>query len=226
LSLGGAEVAEIPVAKGKLGVRAAAMTSLALAAWLLLMLILPLYHIEGPVEGLVSFAYYGLEYYGVPLYVYELDVVRSFSAPTAVYAAYEAFSGLYLLKAVRRRKDVELPLRLCFSGGLAGVVVGGIILGLYAYYFSRALSSLAVSLSHSTTAGLIILGSSTVRPTWYTPLLANPLAILFLSALASATSALALLMGSKGGTRASPTERHEAFATSALPSGLARDAKT
>ena len=88
----------------------------------------------------------------------------------------------------------RLPLRLCFSGGLAGLVVGGIVLGLSAHYLNRAVSSLAVNLSHSTTAGLLILGSSAVISMWYTPLLANPLAFLSLSASTVAISALAVLI--------------------------------
>lgn len=67
------------------------------------MLLLPLYVVEGPIEGVVSFAYYRLKYFGEPLEVYEFEVVKCFSAPIAIYAAYEALSGLYLIKSIRER---------------------------------------------------------------------------------------------------------------------------
>ena len=155
---------------------------------------MPLYVVEGPIEGVVSFAYYRLKYFGEPLEVYEFEVVKCFSAPIAIYVAYEALSGLYLIKSIRGKGGARLPLRLCFSGGLAGLVVGGIVLGLSAHYLNRAVSSLFVNLSHSTTAGLLILGSSAVVSMWYTPLLANPLAFLSLSASTVAISALAVLI--------------------------------
>ncbi len=175
--------------------------------YMVLALVLPLYRVYGVLDGLVAFSYYRVTYYGAPVTVDELDRTSYMAAPLVLFTVYMVFSGANLLLALLEGEDYTVQLRLCFTGGLVGAVSSAVFLGLYSYFFTRAVSTLSFSLDHVTSAGRLILGSSNVQQFPYTGLLLNPLVHLVLALATLLSSTLSILLHTGRGW---PTKPHEA----------------
>ncbi|MCI4462495.1 MAG: hypothetical protein JHC12_06065 [Thermogladius sp.] len=161
--------------RGRLALYASSLSTLVYGLLLILTLTLPLYYVTGVLEGIVAFSYYRITYYGSLIAVDELDRSSYMAIPLIISAIYMAVSSVNLLTALIEREDYYTPLRLCFTGGLVAVVASSVFMGVYSYYFERAVSSLEVNLNQATSAGILILGGSKLNPLPYTMLLLNPM---------------------------------------------------
>ncbi|WP_440059631.1 hypothetical protein ACSU1N_00280 [Thermogladius sp. 4427co] len=170
----------------------AAVSSIVYGILLLAVLILPIYLVKGVLNGLVAFSYYRIVYYNATLSVYELERTRYLAIPMVFYAIFETVAGANLFVALREGEEYVLQLRVCFAGGLAGVVTSAIFLGVYNHLFATALKSLVVSLDYTSSAGLVILGSSDLVSLPYTSLLLNTFLHLLLSSTALLSSSIGL----------------------------------
>jgi len=180
--------------RGRLALYASGLSTLAYGLLLILTLTLPLYYVTGVLEGIVAFSYYRVTYYGSLIAVDELDRSSYIAIALIISAIYMAVSSVNLLTALIEREDYYTPLRLCFTGGLVALVSSSVFMGVYTYYFERAVSSLEVNLNQATSAGILIIGGSKFNPLPYTWLLLNPMLQLATGLIALLSSAVALYL--------------------------------
>jgi len=180
--------------RGRLALYASGLSTLGYGLLLILTLTLPLYYVTGVLEGLVAFSYYRVTYYGTLISVDELDRSSYMAIPLIISAVYMAVSGVNLLTTLMEKEEYYTPLRLCFTGGLVAVVASSVFMGVYTYYFEKAVSSLEVNLNQATSAGILILGGSKLNPLPYTWLLLNPMLQLATGLIVLLSSAVALYL--------------------------------
>ncbi len=149
--------------------------------YLLIVVTQPLYVVVGVIEGYVALSHYSLTYYGRQLQVDSLHNVSTLTIPLYCLSIYLLTSGLLTVYCSVRRRDLTLPVKLMFGGGLSTATLSGNLVGLIHRVVLIELPRLGVSLNIVSSAGRVYLGSSAVQAIRPMNLLTSPLTIALLT---------------------------------------------
>ncbi|MEM1706491.1 MAG: hypothetical protein QW794_07405 [Thermosphaera sp.] len=168
----------------------AGISSILFSIIILLILIVPLYFIDGIVKGFVSFSSYYLRMYNTTLKIPELDKAASLSIPITIHALITLSLGLNAITNWMRRRHVIIIARLMFATGLSSVFSTSFFYFTHAVYIKGILDSIGGEYVRSNSAGTIFLGNIIVQPSVFSNILLSPLPVLLISFLNASFSTL------------------------------------
>jgi uncharacterized membrane protein len=139
------------------------LASLFYGLYLLLVLFLPIYTVDGIITGYVCLLHYDLNYYRKPIRLDSLSAVSLLSIPLLAYSLFSILVGLLFLYDYLKKNDVCISVRRIFGNALAGTAMSGLLYGLLNVVLPVEVGQLNINLNTVTSAGYVYLGSSSVR---------------------------------------------------------------
>lgn len=146
----------------------------------LIILLSPIYRLEGVVEGFVALAWYRLNYYGQPLSISSLDSVNFLTIPFLTVSFYLMFAGVYHIFVLLRSGNLISSCELLLGGGLSVLAMVSLPLALF-NVVSHEVGMLKVNFNGYTSAGYVHLGESKLYTEFIARFFSLPLIILTLS---------------------------------------------
>ncbi|MGC8577961.1 MAG: hypothetical protein ACP5M7_08245 [Thermoproteota archaeon] len=170
------------------------LASLFYGLYLLFVLFLPIYTVDGIITGYVGLLHYNLNYYGKPLRLDSFSAVSLFSIPLLAYSFFSMSVGLLAVYNYLKKKDMCASVRRVFGSSLAGTAMSGLLFGLLNNVLPVGVGQLNINLNTVTSAGYVYLGSATVRMLPLSSIVASNLVILGFTLLFLFISSLAYIV--------------------------------
>jgi len=146
----------------------------------LVILLLPIYRLEGVVDGVIAFTWYRLNYYGQPFSVPSFDSVSILTLPFLMISFYLIFVGFYHVFVLLRGKSLLLSCELLLGGGLSVLSMISLPLALF-NVISHEVGTLEVNFNGYTSAGYVHLGESELYAEPITKFFPLPIILLIFS---------------------------------------------
>lgn len=150
---------------------------------ILLLLIIPLYIVDGVVKGFIAFSFYQLKMGDTRIRMPELEKAISLSAPIILNSLSLLVLGLNSVTYWVYRRHNPLLARLMFPASLASIFSTIFSYMTHTVYIGRVVESLAGEYVETNSAGILILGSVTIEASPLVSIMLSPLPLLILSIL-------------------------------------------
>ncbi len=150
---------------------------------ILLLLIIPLYIVDGVVKGFIAFSFYQLKMGDTRIRMPELEKAISLSAPMILNSLSLLVLGLNSVTYWVYRRHNPLLARLMFPISLASIFSTIFSYMTHTVYIGRVVESLAGEYVETNSAGILILGSVTIEASPLVSIMLSPLPLLILSIL-------------------------------------------
>lgn len=150
---------------------------------ILLLLIIPLYIVDGVVKGFIAFSFYQLKMGDTRIRMPELEKAISLSAPIILNSLSLLVLGLNSVTYWVYRRHNPLLARLMFPASLASIFSTIFSYMTHTVYIGRVVESLVGEYVETNSAGILILGSVTIEASPLVSIMLSPLPLLILSIL-------------------------------------------
>jgi len=159
----------------------------------LLVLVMPLYYLEGAVKGFISFSFYQLKMGDMLLKLPELERAISLSIPISLNSLFLLLLGLSSVAYWIYRKHSPVLARLMFPTSMATVFSTTIFYMTYTVYILKVVESLAGEYVVTSSAGILILGQVILESSPLADMMISPLPFLSISILNAVLSTMWIL---------------------------------
>ena len=159
----------------------------------LLVLVMPLYYLEGAVKGFISFSFYQLKMGDMLLKLPELERAISLSIPISLNSLFLLLLGLSSIAYWIYRKHSPVLARLMFPTSMATVFSTTIFYMTYTVYILKVVESLAGEYVVTSSAGILILGQVILESSSLADMMISPLPFLSISILNAVLSTMWIL---------------------------------
>ncbi|MFZ8791944.1 MAG: hypothetical protein ACO2OS_06745 [Thermosphaera aggregans] len=159
----------------------------------LLVLVMPLYYLEGAVKGFISFSFYQLKMGDMLLKLPELERAISLSIPISLNSLFLLLLGLSSIAYWIYRKHSPVLARLMFPTSMATVFSTTIFYMTYTVYILKVVESLAGEYVVTSSAGILILGQVILESSPLADMMISPLPFLSISILNAVLSTMWIL---------------------------------
>jgi hypothetical protein len=159
----------------------------------LLILILPLYYLEGVVKGFISFSFYQLKMGDMLIKLPELERAISLSIPITLNSLFLLLLGLNSVTYWIYRKHSPVLARLMFPTSMATVFSTTFFYMTHTVYILKVVESLTGEYVVTNSAGILILGQVILKSSPLANMMISPTPFLSLSILNAVLSTMWIL---------------------------------
>ena len=156
----------------------------------LLILLTPLYYLEGVVKGFISFSFYQLKMGDTLINLPELERAISLSMPITLNSLFLLLLGLSSVAYWIYRKHSPVLARLMFPTSMATVFSTTIFYMTHTVYILKVVESLAGEYVVTNSAGILILGEVILKSSPLADMMNSPIPLLSLSILNAVLSTM------------------------------------
>jgi len=159
----------------------------------LLVLIMPLYYLEGAVKGFISFSFYQLKMGDTLIKLPELERAISLSIPITLNSLFLLLLGLNSVTYWIYRKHSPVLARLMFPTSMATVFSTTFFYMTHTVYILKVVESLTGEYVVTNSAGILILGEVILKSSPLADMMISPTPFLSLSILNAVLSTMWIL---------------------------------